>query len=177
LAIKVPVRRTDAYRHKKPCYFFEVFIVSLTVCCVNALFSVAAVSSSRFPMFLTSLFCSRLRLFHILFVTSLFYLLRASIVSLSVCYVIALFSASAAAVYSSICCVTIYLQVSIVTLSVCVTALFSAIIAPSSVCYVTILFLQGFHCLIICLLHHCSVLGFDCFIFGLLCHFKFWDRP
>src|SRR6218665_219693 len=104
-------------------YFFEVFIVSLTVCCVNALFSAAAVSYSRFPMFLTSLLCSRLRLFHILFVTSLFYLLRASIVSLSVCYVITLFSASAVSV--SICCVTIiledilYLQVSIVSLSVC----------------------------------------------------------
>ena len=86
-------------------YFFEVFIVSLTVCCLKALFSAVAVSNSRFPMFLTSLFCSRLRLFHILFVTSLFYLLRASIVSLSVCYVTALFSASA--VSSSVCYVTI----------------------------------------------------------------------
>jgi|SRR6218665_202773 len=90
-------------------YFFEVFIVSLNVCCVNALFSAAAVSYSKFPMFITSLLCSRLRLFHILFVTSLFYLLGDSIISLSVCYVIALFSASA--VSSSICCVTIYLQI------------------------------------------------------------------
>src|SRR6218665_294104 len=90
-------------------YFFEVFIVSLSICCVNVLFSAAAVSYSKFPLFITSLLCSRLRLFHILFVTSLFYLLGDSIISLSVCYVIALFSASA--VSSSICCVTIYLQI------------------------------------------------------------------
>src|SRR6218665_911540 len=55
-------------------YFFEVFVVSLTVCCVNALFSAAAVSYSRFPMFhylfLMSPLCSRLQLLHILFVTS-----------------------------------------------------------------------------------------------------------
>ena len=76
-----------------------------------------------FQCFLTSLLCSRLRLFHILFVTSLFYLLRASIVSLTVCCINALFSAS---------------------LSVCyVIALFSASIVPSADCYVTILPLQG----------------------------------
>ena len=102
---------------------------------------------------------------YILFVTSLFYLLRASVASLSVCYVIALFSSSA--VSSSIYCVTTYQQLFVC----CVTALFSASIAPSSVCYITILFLQGFHCFIICLLRHCSVLGFDCFIFCLLCHY------
>src|SRR6218665_2359357 len=61
-------------------YFFEVFIVSLSVCCVNALFTAAAVFYSRFLMFLTSLLCSRLRLFHILLVTSLFYIVRAYIV-------------------------------------------------------------------------------------------------
>src|SRR6218665_174417 len=151
--------------------------IRLTFCCVNARFSAAAVSYSRFPMFLTSLLCSRLRLFHILFVTSLFYLLRASIVSFSVCYVIALFSASA--VSSSICCVTIlYIFKSpLFHYPVCcVTALFSASIAPSSVCYVTILFLQGFHCFITCLLRHCPVLGFDCFIFCLLCHYPISSR-
>src|SRR6218665_2252978 len=82
------------------CYVTILFLRSLH-CFINCLLlqcsvlGCSAVSYSRFPMFLTSLLCSRLRLFHILFVTSLFYLLRASIVSLSVCYVITLFSASA----------------------------------------------------------------------------------
>src|SRR6218665_454217 len=43
--------------------------------------------------FFTSLLCSRLRLFNLLFVKSLYYLFQVSIVSLSVCYFIALFSA------------------------------------------------------------------------------------
>src|SRR6218665_2918081 len=47
--------------------------------------------------------------------------------------------------------------------------LFSTSIVPSPDCYVTTLFLQGFHCFIICLLcHHCSVLGFNCSILCLL---------
>ena len=51
-------------------------------------------------------------------------------------------------------------KVSIVWLSVCyVTALFYASTVSSSVSYVTILSLQGFHCFIICLLRHCSILG------------------
>src|SRR6218665_2388571 len=55
-------------------------------------------SSSGFPLFyylfVTSLLCSWLELFPLLFVTSNCYLFRVSIVLLSVCYVIALFSTS-----------------------------------------------------------------------------------
>src|SRR6218665_2708426 len=43
--------------------------------------------------------------------------------------------------------------------------LFSASAVSSCVCYVTKLFLQGFHYFIICLLRHCSVHGFDSSIF------------
>ena len=39
-----------------------------------------------------------------------------------------------------------------------------------SVCYVTILSLQCFHCFIICLLRHCSVRGFGCYFLCLLRH-------
>src|SRR6218665_2676813 len=90
--------------------------------------------SSRFPLFhylfVTSLPCPRLRFFHLIFVTSQYYLLKISSVSLSVCYDIALFSASAAS--SSVCYefTTLYylLKVSIVSLSVSyVIALFSAL--------------------------------------------------
>jgi|SRR6218665_2570862 len=67
-------------RHYIGYYFFEVFIVSLTVCCVNALFSAAAVSYIQgFQCFLRHcsvlcLDCSIFCLFN--FVTSIFYLLR-----------------------------------------------------------------------------------------------------
>jgi len=44
------------------------------------------------------------------------------------------------------------------------------------VCYVTILSLQGFHCFSICLLRHCSVLGFDYLVFRLLRHHGFSSR-
>src|SRR6218665_82337 len=91
-------------------------------------------------MFLTSLLYSWLQLIHLLCVTSLYCFFKISIVSLPVCYLIALFSASA---------------------------------VSSSFSYATILFHQGFHCLIICLLglRLCSVIGFDCFIYCLLCHY------
>ena len=94
-------------------YFFKVFIVP-----------------NFLNLFVTSLLCSRLQLSPLLFIASLY--LQVSIVSLSVCYVIALFSAS---------------------------------IVPSSDCYVTILHLQGFQCFSICLLRHCSVLGCSCLQF------------
>src|SRR6218665_3643062 len=58
----------------------------------------------------------------------------------------------------------------------CVTALFSASIVSSSVYYVTILFLKGFHCFIICLLRHCSSFGFDYSIFCLLCNYTVSSR-
>jgi len=48
--------------------------------------------------------------------------------------------------------------------------LFSASAVSSRVCYVTKLFLQGFHCFIICLLRYCPVRGFDSSIFYLLRH-------
>src|SRR6218665_1405944 len=46
----------------------------------------------------------------------------------------------------------------------------------SSVCYFTILFLQGFHCFIIYFLHHCSVLSFNCPIFCFLRHYTTSSR-
>src|SRR6218665_1521412 len=46
--------------------------------------------------------------------------------------------------------------------------LFKVSITALSVSYVTILYIQGFHCFIICLLRHCSVLFFDCLFFCLL---------
>src|SRR6218665_1970869 len=36
------------------------------------------------------------------------------------------------------------------------------------------LFLQGFHCFIICLLRHCSFFGFDCSIFCLLRNYNYY---
>src|SRR6218665_2734945 len=106
----------------------------------------------RFAKFVTSLFCSRLQLSAHLFVTSLytissrFPLFHYFIVSLfhcfKVCYVIALYSASA--VSSSVCYVTmLFFKVSIVSLSVCyVIALFSTSAVSSSICYVTTLFFK-----------------------------------
>src|SRR6218665_2497673 len=70
-------------------------------------------------------------------------------------------------------------NVSIVSLSVCyATALFEASTVSSSVFCATILSLQGFHCFSnpICLLRHCSVLGFDCLVFCLLRHHAFSSR-
>src|SRR6218665_2313979 len=120
-------------------------------------------------LFVMSLLCSRL----LLFVTSLCFLLMVSIVSLSVCYVSALFKAST--VSSSVCFVIIiyafyswfplfhYLFVTSVlcsrfrlSLLLFATSLCSllmvSIIVSLSVCYVTMLSFQGFLCFIICLL-------------------------
>jgi len=36
--------------------------------------------------------------------------------------------------------------------------------------------LQGYHCFIICVLCHCSVLGFDCLFFSLLRHYTISSR-
>src|SRR6218665_3108412 len=118
--------------------------------------------SSRFPLFhflfVTSLLCSRHLLFHLLFVTSIYYLFQVSIVSLCVCYVIALFWVSIHLLF--VTSLYHFFNVSIVSLLVCyITVLFSASIVPSSVCYVTIRSLHGFHCFIICMLRHCSVRG------------------
>src|SRR6218665_2586061 len=55
-------------------------------------------------------------------------------------------------------------------------ALFYATTASSSVSYVIILYLQCFHCFIICLLRHCTVRGFDCLVFCLLHHHAFSSR-
>jgi len=127
--------------------------------------------SSRFPWFhyrfVTSLLCSRLRLSLPLFLTSLYYLIKVYILSLSVCYVTALFYASTVSSFVSY-----------------VTILFLqglSRIVSFSVCYITILSLQDLHCFIICLLrhytissrfplfqyllHNYSVLGFDCRLF------------
>src|SRR6218665_1780181 len=73
---------------------------------------------------------------------SIYYKGLASNASLSVCYAIALFSASA--VSSSICCVTIISS--------------------------------SLHCFVICLLSHCSILGFNCSIFCLLRHHTISSR-
>src|SRR6218665_969755 len=106
--------------------------------------------SSRFSLFhylfVTSLLCSRLQLSLPLFLTSLYYLFEVSIVSLSVCYVTALFEASI--VFSCLLHhYTLYLKFS----------LFHYLF------YVTIS--SMFQLFIICLLRHCSVLGFDCLFF------------
>src|SRR6218665_854982 len=63
-----------------------------------------------------------------------------------------------------------FFKVSIVSLSVYyVTALSSASIVPSSVCYATIIIISSrFYCSVICLLRHYSVLGFGCLLFYLL---------
>src|SRR6218665_1289172 len=64
---------------------------------------------SGFPLFyylfVTSLLCSRLELFPLLFITSQCYLFRVSIVLSSVCYVIVLFSTSIVSSY--VCYVSI----------------------------------------------------------------------
>src|SRR6218665_2535917 len=77
----------------------------------------------KFPLFnylfVVSLLCSQLQLLQLLFVTSLYFFFKVSIVSLPVCYVIGLFSSSA---------------------------------VSSSFCTMLHVFLQGFYCLIICLL-------------------------
>ena len=110
--------------------------------------------------FVTSLHCSRLQLSPLLFFASLI-CLQGSIVSLSIwCVTVLVFNCS-------IFCLLphyrayYFCKVSIVSLPVCnVIALSSPSAVSSSFCYTTILFLQGFQCLIICLLRHCSVLGF-----------------
>src|SRR6218665_4025729 len=81
--------------------------------------------------------CSRLQLFHLLFVTSLYYLLKVSAVSLPVCYVIALFSASA--VSFSFCYATIIFLQGFHCLIICLLRHCSVL---------------GFDCFIFCLLCH-----------------------
>jgi len=112
---------------------------------LSPLLFVASLYIFKFPLFhylfVASLLCSRLQLLHLLFVMSLCYFFKVFIISLPVCYVITLSSASA-----------------------------------SSFCYATLLFLEGFHCLIICLLRHFSVLGFNCSIFCLLHHYTISSR-
>src|SRR6218665_3793864 len=102
-------------------------------------------TTSRFPLFhyyrfVTSLLCSSLRHSLPLFLTSLYYLFKVSIVSFVYLFVTSLY----------------YLfNVFIVSLSVCyVTALFLSSTVSSSISYVTILSLQCLHRLIICLLRH-----------------------
>src|SRR6218665_1822859 len=96
--------------------------------------------STMFPLFhylfVTSLLCSGLRLSVPLFVMSLYYISKVSIVSLSACYVTALFEVST--VSSSVCCATV--------LSHC----FSIWLLCH--CYVL-----GFDCLVFCLLRHHAV--------------------
>src|SRR6218665_692048 len=120
-----------------------------------------------------------LRLTLPLFFTSLHYLFKVSIVSLSVCYVTALFYAST--VSSSISYNTsLYslFKVSIVSLSVCYVTVLLIGFTGSFLCifYVTSLSLQGFHCFIICLLRHCSVLCFDCLFLCFLRHYTIFSR-
>src|SRR6218665_3600291 len=141
-----------------PYYLLKVSIVLLSVCYVTALFL--------------------LRLSMPLFLTSLYYFFNVSLVSLSVCYVTALFYASTvpSSVYHFttlslqgfhcffICFLrrqTIYSMFILFHCLFCyVTALFYASTVSSSVSYVTILYIQGFNCFIICLLCHCSIIGF-----------------
>src|SRR6218665_2918080 len=141
-------------------YHFVRTILSNTILSVYHFVSTilsATILSGRPP------FCSRPRLFHLLIVTSLHYFFKVSIVSLSVCYVIiALFSASI--VPSSVCCISmLYLEgfrCFFFRSDGCVIALLPASAVSSSVCCVTILFIQALYCFIICLLRHCSLLGF-----------------
>ena len=49
--------------------------------------------------------------------------------------------------------------------------IFKVSVVSLSVCYVTILSLQGFHCFIVDLLRDCFVLGFDCLFLCFLRHY------
>src|SRR6218665_2326782 len=78
---------------------------------LSPLLFVSSLYILKFPFFqyffFMTLQCSWLLLFNLLIVTSQYYFFKVSNASLSICDVIALFSASA--VSSSICCVTIYI--------------------------------------------------------------------
>src|SRR6218665_808187 len=80
------------------CCYMYVTILSLVFECLFLCFIRHYTSSSRFPLahylFVTSLRCSMLRLSLPPFLNSPYYLFKVSIVSLSVCYVTALFYAS-----------------------------------------------------------------------------------
>src|SRR6218665_1840988 len=126
---------------------------------------------------------SGLRLSRLLFVTSPCFLLKASISSLSVCYVTAVFWASIVSssvllrrctIFSrfplfhylfvtSVLCSRLRLSLLLFVTSLCfllIVPLFHYLFV--TVCYVSLLSLQGFHCFIICLLRHFCILGFDC---------------
>src|SRR6218665_1154115 len=140
---------------------FKIPVVSLSVCYVTALFWASIVSS--FP--------------HVCYMYVTICIVKVSTVSLFVCFVVALFWVSA--VSSSVYYVTIlFLQGFQVSLSVCYfIALFSDSNISSYIWYVNILFLRGFHCFAIniCLLRHCSVLGFSC-LFCVLRHYTVSSR-
>src|SRR6218665_670773 len=140
--------------------------------------------SSRFPLshyrFVTSLLCCNFRMSLPLFLTSQYYLFKVSIVSISVCYVTALFYASTVPtsvtrhylfrvflrhytifsrfplfyylLITSLICSRLRLFLLLFVTSV--YSLLKIFIVLLSVCYVTMLSLQCFHCFIICLLRH-----------------------
>ena len=118
----------------------------------------------------TSLLCSRLRLSLPLFLTSLYYPFKVSIVALSVCFVPTLS-------LKGFHCFIIWLLRHGSVLGFDCLFLCSNVTILSLQCFHCCiicllrhhrLFLKGFHCFIICLLRHCSVLGFDCLFFCLL---------
>src|SRR6218665_1704973 len=151
--------------------------------------------------FVTPLLCSRPRLSLPLFVTSLYYLFKVCIVSLPVCYVSAQFEIST--VSSSVCYVAMLSPRGFLCFIICllrlgqsrlqfVTSPWFRLKVSLSVCYITAVFwtltvsssvllrhyafnswFPTFYCFMICLLHQCSVLGFDCLFFYLLRHYAF----
>src|SRR6218665_1597511 len=129
-----------------PCFFIICLLRQCSVLCFDCLclcFLRHYTISSMFP------------LFHYLIVTSPYYLLKVSIVLLSVCYVTALF----------------LLRLSMPLFLTSLYYFFNVSLVSLSVCYVTILSLKGFHCFIICLLRYCSVLCFDCLCLCFLHHY------
>src|SRR6218665_1224160 len=90
-------------------FMFEVFCMSIlfSLVSLNCLVSFLSliICLVCVTKFVASLICSRPQLFPLVFVTSLNYFFKVSIVSLSVCSVIALFAASI--LPSSICYVTV----------------------------------------------------------------------
>src|SRR6218665_206990 len=151
-------------------YLFKVSIVSISVCYVTALFYASTVPTSVKRHYLFRVFLrhytifSRFPLFYYLLITSLicsidfdclfFCLLRQSTISLRFLLVHYL-------IVTSLLCSSLRLSLPLFVTSI--YSLLKIFIVLLSVCYVTILSLQGCHCFIICPLRPRSFLGFFCY--------------
>src|SRR6218665_3412439 len=158
--------------------YLQLSIVSLSVCCVTALFSVSIVSSSVCYvtiLLLRVFYCLIVYYLTILFLQgfncSVICLLRHCSVPGFSCLIFCLLRHNSTSsmfprLHYMFVMFILYYYIMLCLYYMFVIALYVCygIALFSSICCVTRPTSSSFHCFIICLLRHCTVLGFDCSI-------------